>query len=1298
MAFTDNKSPGDLIQSQDWDDHVDFSKEISSNAYGHSGNTSIHAATQGNLTASLPLSFNNTRKVIGGAAQISVSQSDASTDGYLSSTDWSTFNSKLHGTTASGTFYLSSLAVGLSGTVATLIAFSSNTGLYYPSSLGKGISSQVYSNKLHSSNSNIHLTSTQLTDLTDGGTTTLHSHAGGGISGWYDLDTGTGINSFGGAVSISGTQAETLSVKGYATISGNAVDTKAWYDESSSKISDFIASGDKYSTAYTERGSQIDGDGLAWDGTNLDVQGYATISGNARDSKEWYDTSSQKLSDISGNLVNKINAVNLADLDDITDMTNKSDNDVLTWDTTQSKWSSQATQAGDAVNWYDLGVGTGIAAFGGSISISGTQNENITIDFGQTDSEVASGSHAHSNIPQSWLKSGTYWSDKAEAFPSAQLVFTSPLTNTQPAIYIIGDASPTINIDGYIASANVLANFYPSALGVGVSSAVLSNTLHSANSALHTFNVVNYITSTNSISRFADSSQYSTDKVNWQAAYDHSGAAIGLYYPSALGKGVSGAVLANTLHSANSALHSFDTTLYMTSANIIANYTNSTQAITRYADSSNVNRAYLDNVSSNALQGQEFSSNARILFYPSSLGTGVSSNVKILDDWFEVSSASLSDHLADNTQAHSDYLLNSGDDSSSGVITASGFMGSLSGSNISGGTIQVTTFAGGTNATAVELEELTDGSTTTLHDHDDTYYTEAESNAISSSIIIHSNLTYYPSSLGKGISGAVLANTLHSANSALHTFSTVNYMTSTNSITRFADSSQYSTDKANWQAAFDHSGAAIGLYYPSALGKGVSGAVLANTLHSANSALHTFDVTLYMTSANIIANYANSTNIYNTTWIDTFSGNVDTRIDALGGFLPANYMTSANIISNYVTSTNAISRYADSSNTQTKYMHSGLILNAISSTSISGGTILTSTLNLNADTISGLATPTFPSSAVNKIYVDTTFYPSSLGVGVSSAVLANTLHSANSSLHTFSVEGYMTSTNSLANFYPSTLGVGISGAVLANTLHSANSALHTFDVTSYMTSTNIISNYSKSANIIARYYPSSLGKGISGAVLPLSTWYTTSSQKYSLAYQSGQNALQDISDGVTSWNSSLFTNSGLLWDGSDWVAKASGGAGGATTLDALTDTALTSPVSGEILVYKANNARWENELPAMNFNVANVRLLSGQNINVTRFTCPTNAKAYVWQASCANSGGASVSGLSIEILSGNCQTGNWDSIYKTSSAILQQGYPLGVSAVDSDIEIRLMYSGSHIYGGQGNRLQYATGLMQVSVY
>jgi hypothetical protein len=147
-----------------------------------------------------------------------------------------------------------------------------------------------------------------------------------------------------------------------------------------------------------------------------------------------------------------------------------------------------------------------------------------------------------------------------------------------------------------------------------------------------------------------------------------------------------------------------------------------------------------------------------------------------------------------------------------------------------------------------------------------------------------------------------------------------------------------------------------------------------------------------------------------------------------------------------------------------------------------------------ATEVSGLTTPTYPSASARKGYVDDIsgavvthsyekYYPSSLGVGVSGAVLANTLHSANSSLHTFSVESYMTSTNALGNFYPSALGKGISGAVLANTLHSANSSLHTFNVDNYMTSTNIIANYAKSTNIHENFYPSSLGKGISSQVL-----------------------------------------------------------------------------------------------------------------------------------------------------------------------------------------------------------------------
>jgi len=62
--------------------------------------------TKGNLTASSPLTFDNTRQVIGGTSEVSISQADTSTDGYLSSTDWNTFNNKLDGSTASSNFFL----------------------------------------------------------------------------------------------------------------------------------------------------------------------------------------------------------------------------------------------------------------------------------------------------------------------------------------------------------------------------------------------------------------------------------------------------------------------------------------------------------------------------------------------------------------------------------------------------------------------------------------------------------------------------------------------------------------------------------------------------------------------------------------------------------------------------------------------------------------------------------------------------------------------------------------------------------------------------------------------------------------------------------------------------------------------------------------------------------------------------------------------------------------------------------------------------------------------------------------
>lgn len=152
------------------------------------------------------------------------------------------------------------------------------------------------------------------------------------------------------------------------------------------------------------------------------------------------------------------------------------------------------------------------------------------------------------------------------------------------------------------------------------------------------------------------------------------------------------------------------------------------------------------------------------------------------------------------------------------------------------------------------------------------------------------------------------------------------------------------------------------------------------------------------------------------------------------------------------------------------------------------------------------------------------------------------------------------------------------------------------------------------------------------------------------------------------------------------------------TLSLNSDTLIDTPRSGQFLQYKQNNARWENELAPITYSVANIRLLSGQNINLARFTCPADTKCYVWQCSIANSGGACTGDLYIEVLSGNTQTaGAWSSIYKTSSATVERGYPLGVSAVDSMIEIRAMYSSQSGYGSEIHQLEYCTAFAQVSL-
>ena len=108
--------------------------------------------------------------------------------------------------------------------------------------------------------------------------------------------------------------------------------------------------------------------------------------------------------------------------------------------------------------------------------------------------------------------------------------------------------------------------------------------------------------------------------------------------------------------------------------------------------------------------------------------------------------------------------------------------------------------------------------------------------------------------------------------------------------------------------------------------------------------------------------------------------------------------------------------------------------------------------------------------------------------------------------------------------------------------------------------------------------------------------------------------------------------------------------------------------------------------PPMIFNIANIEMSANQSINITRFDAG-NKNVYVWQAAACNSGGSMTGGLQIELLSGST------SVYSTSSAAIQQGYPLATSD-GGQTKIRFMYSSTTALTG----IEYGTGFMQISVY
>ena len=196
----------------------------------------------------------------------------------------------------------------------------------------------------------------------------------------------------------------------------------------------------------------------------------------------------------------------------------------------------------------------------------------------------------------------------------------------------------------------------------------------------------------------------------------------------------------------------------------------------------------------------------------------------------------------------------------------------------------------------------------------------------------------------------------------------------------------------------------------------------------------------------------------------------------------------------------------------------------------------------------------------------------------------------------------------------------------------------------------------------ATAFPSSLGN-------TLNDWYTASAQNYSEAYE---------------WMGSSGQSYSKAYASAQIAAYAWGDISSAASLEDLNNVSIASAASGEMLMYKGS--AWGNELPPMTFNIANIRLSAQQNINVTKFTCPAGKKCYIWQAAACNSGGSQQGGLFIQLLSGTT------SVYKTSSATLQQGNPLAVSN-GGDTEIRFAFSGTGVTGKT-----YGAGFMQVSVY
>jgi len=425
----------------------------------------------------------------------------------------------------------------------------------------------------------------------------------------------------------------------------------------------------------------------------------------------------------------------------------------------------------------------------------------------------------------------------------------------------------------------------------------------------------------------------------------------------------------------------------------------------------------------------------------------------------------------------------------------------------------------------------------------------------------------------------------------------------------------------------------------------------------------------------LTVSYYNSGSV-NKLYVDTISSNLDTKIDAVGGGTSPSSWTAPTAVSgiqlagvgkisgalsigvvDYIASANAVNRFADSSNIQSKFLLSGVRYNALSSQSISGGTIRNSDIittkiigrkNSDGDIEISLWTSNrikiYDSPATDDLSIDPGF---------------NTWFSKIYGKDSTQQGGLMLYANPTDNYSYIKLN-GSGNILLSGTSVNVSSQLNVGLL-------DVIGRISSQQGIYTHFISANNTNLLTGA--------------------SDIESLTDVAEMTPS------DNDALVWDNSNsfWSSQV-----------VSTSDVAWSGASGFYTISSSVNPRWvssnaisSNSLivnqidysyPPLTFTIPNIRISANQALNLGKFITPGTTSAYVLQSYCNNSGNNSIGDLSVQMLSGSTIQ------YSCSSNTLQQETTF--SSSKGNLEFRFTYSGSSNPTGY----QWGTGLIQIGVW